>query len=312
MHAVARRIEPQAALLRAWALHGGVSAQVTAFEMARPDGKTRTLVLRVHGAADRGQNPHVAEHEYRVLQIVHAAGLPIPAPVTFDASGDILPLPYLVVEYVEGAPATQTADPARLVAQMAAFLAGLHRIDADRAGLSFLRRVEDGVAGALRRPPDKLDEELHESRIRATLAAAWPLPQRNRTVLLHGDYWPGNVLWRDAGSAGDAAGIAAVIDWEDAATGDPLADLANARLELLWAFGADAMQEFSARYLSLADVDAAHLPYWDLYAALRPIAGMAGWGLDAAVLRKMRVRHRAFTAQAFGAIAPRGVPPRSG
>jgi aminoglycoside phosphotransferase (APT) family kinase protein len=34
------------------------------------------------------------------------------------------------------------------------------------------------------------------------------------------------VLWRDGR-------IVAVIDWEDAQVGDPLADLANTRLELL-------------------------------------------------------------------------------
>ena len=31
--------------------------------------------------------------------------------------------------------------------------------------------------------------------------------------------------------------IVAVIDWEDAALGDPLADVANARLEVLMHFG---------------------------------------------------------------------------
>jgi aminoglycoside phosphotransferase (APT) family kinase protein len=38
--------------------------------------------------------------------------------------------------------------------------------------------------------------------------------------VLHGDYWPGNVLWRDGRLVG-------VIGWEEAAFGDPLADLAN-------------------------------------------------------------------------------------
>lgn len=45
-------------------------------------------------------------------------------------------------------------------------------------------------------------------------------------------------MWRDGQ-------LAAVIDWEDAQLGDPLADVANARLEILWAFGIEAMLRFS-------------------------------------------------------------------
>ena len=34
-----------------------------------------------------------------------------------------------------------------------------------------------------------------------------PPVQVNRPVLLHGDFWPGNILWRDGR-------LVAVIDWE--------------------------------------------------------------------------------------------------
>jgi aminoglycoside phosphotransferase (APT) family kinase protein len=46
-----------------------------------------------------------------------------------------------------------------------------------------------------------------------------------------------------------------VIDWEDAAIGCPLADLANARLELLWAAGGEAMEEFTRRYTAMEPVE---------------------------------------------------------
>jgi aminoglycoside phosphotransferase (APT) family kinase protein len=42
------------------------------------------------------------------------------------------------------------------------------------------------------------------------------------------------VLWRDGR-------IVAVIDWEEAAFGDPMADLANSWLEIVWHFGTAAM-----------------------------------------------------------------------
>ena len=70
------------------------------------------------------------------------------------------------------------------------------------------------------------------------MAAAWPLVRRNPAVLLHGDFWPGDVLWQ-------AGRLTAVLDWEDAQVGDPLADVGNTRLEFLWAFGREAMQQFT-------------------------------------------------------------------
>jgi aminoglycoside phosphotransferase (APT) family kinase protein len=60
-------------------------------------------------------------------------------------------------------------------------------------------------------------------------------------VLLHGDYWPGNVLWHDGK-------IVAVIDWEDARLGDPLIDLAMSRLDLVWICGIYAMHMFTEQY----------------------------------------------------------------
>jgi len=112
-------------------------------------------------------------------------------------------------------------------------------------------------------------------------------------VILHGDYWPGNTLWRNGR-------LVAVIDWEDAAIGDPLADLGNARLEILMHYGEAAMNEFTCQYSALwPDTDLTALPYWDLYAALRPTGQMDGWGLPAAQLQQFRAAHRTLVADAL-------------
>jgi aminoglycoside phosphotransferase (APT) family kinase protein len=64
---------------------------------------------------------------------------------------------------------------------------------------------------------------------------------------LHGDYWPGNLLWNDGK-------LAAVLDWEDAERGDPLADIALARLDICWAFG-DAASVYAGAPISRPDID---------------------------------------------------------
>jgi aminoglycoside phosphotransferase (APT) family kinase protein len=284
LEALARRIDPGSTLLRTWELKGGVSARVTAFEIARADRRTERFIVRRHGAADLRRNPHIAADEYRLLQVLESAGLPAPTPRYLDAEGEIFSVPCLVVDYVQGEPALEAAEEKELVTQLATVLAEIHRIDRSSADVSFLPEV---VALPPARP--SADEE----RARAVLEAALPLSPRNPPVLVHGDFWPGNTLWRDGR-------LVAVIDWEDAAIGDPLADVANARLELLSALGIEAMDEFTRRYESNATaVDFSDLPYWDLWADLRLAGHMAEWGLDHVTEQRMRAAHEAFVAQAL-------------
>jgi aminoglycoside phosphotransferase (APT) family kinase protein len=289
-----RRIDPRSRLLRTWELKGGVSAQVTAFEIERPDGRTERLIVRRHGARDLNRNPQIAADEFRLLELLKSAGVPAPTPRYLDADGEIFSVPCLVVDYVEGARESAPADETAFVGRLATVLAEIHRVD--YGAVSFLReRVDIGaeVPGARR------DEPSEWRRIREVLESALPLPRRNRSVLLHGDFWPGNTLWKDGQ-------LVAVVDWEDAAIGDPLADVANARLELLWALGLDAMEAFTRRYAGIATaVDFTDLPYWDLWADLRLAGRTSEWGLDATTEQAMRAGHEAFVARALGQLSSR-------
>lgn len=289
---VVQRVDPRSKLLRTWKLTGGVSAQVTALEIEQPGGQTKKLIVRQHGEVDLKRNPQVAADEFQLLQLLHSAGLATPKPYYLDQSGEIFSTPYVVIEYIEGKPEFAPAHSDDLILQLATHLSRIHAVNCSYLDVSFLPRQENKYARRLRERPAEVDESLHEGHIRDVLEAAWPLPQRNPSVLLHGDFWPGNILWRDGQ-------LVAVIDWEDAALGDPLADLSNSRLEILWAFGIDAMHRFTRDYQSMASIDLTNLPYWDLCAALRPISQIAGWGLDDLTEKTMREGHRWFTGQAF-------------
>ena len=292
--ALAPRIEPGSKLLRTWELTGGVSAQVTAFEIEWPDGRTERLIVRRHGARDLKRNPDIAAHEFRLLELLKSAGIAAPTPRYLDAGGEVFSVPCLVVDYVEGEREPKPADETEFVGRLATVLAEIHRVDYGE--VSFLRkRVDIGAEIPGRRPA----EPAEAPRIRDVLESALPLPRRNRSVLLHGDFWPGNTLWKDGR-------LVAVIDWEDAAIGDPLADVANARLELLWAVGIDAMEAFTRRYASIATaVDFTDLPYWDLWADLRLAGRTSEWALDASTEKAMRAGHEAFVAQALEQLSAR-------
>jgi aminoglycoside phosphotransferase (APT) family kinase protein len=296
-------IAPQSILLRTWPLKGGISAGMTALEIALPDGQTKKLIVRRPGDATLKRNPHAAADEFKLLQITQAAGLATQTPYYFDRSGAIFSTPYLVIEYIEGKPEFTCDHIADFTYQLATHLAKIHSVDGSKLDLAFLPKQAQGCVEKFRARPSNLDRSLGEGRIRDTLEAVGPLPQRNASVLLHGDYWPGNILWNDGR-------LMAVIDWEDAILGDPLTDFAISRLDILWIFGIDAYHSFTHSYQSLMAIDYTNLPYWDLCAALRFIrlagADLAEWaaffrpfGRHDITEQTIREHYRLFIAQAF-------------
>lgn len=270
---------------------GGVSAQVTALEVERPGEPPLKLIARQHGAIDRAGNPHIARDEHRLLTIACSHGLAVPKPYFVDESCELFTDPVVVIAFIEGETVFEPVERAGYLSQMAAELARIHGVPAS-AELSFLPEQGRGFGER----PATLDESMSEGRIREALERARPVEPVNPATLLHGDFWPGNILWRDGE-------LAAVIDWEDAKTGDPLSDLGSARLEMLFALGEDAMREFTARYVSLTSLDVGALPYWDLCAALRPCSALATWGLDPQTELRLRERHRWFVDEALRALA---------
>ena len=304
---VVQTIVPHSKLLRTWPLKGGISAGMTALEIERPDGQASRMIVRQPGAATLKQNPHAAQDEFRLLQMTQSLGLATPAPYYLDSSGRIFATPYLVVEYIEGKPEFAPAHVADCMLQAATHLASIHRVDGSRLDLSFLPKQAQGFAGYFGECPANVDESLDEGRIRDTLESAWPFPQRNAPALLHGDFWPGNLLWREDR-------LVAVIDWEDATLGDPLTDFAISRLDILWIFGIDAMNAFTHHYTSLLPTDDTHLPYWDLCAALRLVrlagSDLAAWaaffvpyGRHDITAQTIRDHYRFFITQAFEKLA---------
>jgi aminoglycoside phosphotransferase (APT) family kinase protein len=300
-------IAPHGKLLRTWRLTGGISAAMTAFEVEYPDGRTRKMIVRRPGDQTLRRNPHAASDEFKLLQMTQYLGLATQAPYYLDQSGQIFSTPYLVIEYIEGRPEFAPAALADFALQLATHLANIHRAEDSHLDVSFLPRQAKGFTDNVGKRPAEVDTSLDEGRIRDALEAAWPLPQRNAPVLIHGDFWPGNILWRDAK-------LVAVIDWEDAKLGEPLTDLAISRLDMLWIFGIDAMNAFTQHYISMMAIDYTNLPYWDLYAALRLVrlagADLAEWvaffppfGRHDITEQTLREHYRWFITQAFEKLA---------
>ena len=282
------QIAPGSQLLKSWPLSGGVSAQVTALEILRNDGTLQRWLVRQHGEVDRQRNPRIAADEFKLLQLLRTAGIAVPQPYYVDTTGEMLGSPAIIIEFIDGTSAFSPHDVDDFAYQLARQLHKLHTLDITHLDLDFLPHQQVTIAA----PPRQLDESLSEGAIRRTLAQLDPILHANPVALLHGDYWPGNILWQDGQ-------LMAVIDWEDAQVGDPLADVANCRFELCWTVSQEAMDRFTHHYRALSALDFGNLPYWDLRAALRPAGKLSSWGLEPESERRMRAAHQTFVEAAL-------------
>jgi aminoglycoside phosphotransferase (APT) family kinase protein len=292
-------IDPSLRLMTTRPLAGGVSAQLTSIDALQPSGQVDRLVLRQYGAANLRSDPHVAVHEYALLRLLHSAGLPVPRPRHADESATIMPVPCLVIEFIDGQAITEpsqlTASLTDFTGQLAAALAQLHAAAFTLAEAPYLADIAAIAARKVPTWPSAPDESLGEPAVRTALARVWPPPLRNQPVLLHGDFWPGNTLSRDGTLVG-------VVDWEDAVLGDPLHDIANARMEICMAFGASAASEFTRQYCALLPtVDMTALRHWDLYAALRHAGRMGEWGLTPGDRSRLEAGHHDFVTTVLAA-----------
>lgn len=293
-----QRIDSRNRLLRTWELKGGISAQVTALEVEHDNGSTSKMIVRQHGAVDLKRNPNIAADEFKLLSVLYKNGLPVPKPYYVEATGDLLGTPCIVLEFIEGATEFATDNLLDFAQTMALTLVQIHEIAFSSRDLSFLPTLIEAAGRRINNRPATLDDTLDEGHIRDTLEAVWPLPELNVPALLHGDYWPGNWMWYNGE-------LAAVVDWEDAMLGDPLSDVGNCRFELTWAFGLDAAAQFTKQYRAMMPgLNYKHLPYWDLYATLRPVGEISEWFRDdPASEKRMRDGHRLFREQAFAKLA---------
>jgi aminoglycoside phosphotransferase (APT) family kinase protein len=287
-------LEPDGHLVDARALTGGVSAVVFGLEIATTDGRRRRVVFRQHRGGDlKHHDATVTAKEHGLLAELHRLGFAVPEPLAYVDGMDALPS--LVMDWVDGS--TELADDELddALDQMARFLVDLHGLDPSSSQLPALAPIEDPRVAIV----DFLPSTEIGRDVAARLASGGIEPERNRRAVLHGDYWPGNVLWRDGR-------LVAVLDWEDASLGDPLADLATARVELLCQYGDDGMERFTAGYLAafeerIGPLHLARLPLWELYVSAAALASMGSWGLDP----REEARRRAQTGRFFEAAAHR-------
>jgi aminoglycoside phosphotransferase (APT) family kinase protein len=299
--ALARRAVPGAtAVLRTVRLSGGANNETWSFDAIGPDGPVPLILRRKTGeggglrAADDPDVPSIGpEDEAAVLRAVVAAGVPAPPVRAVLEPADGLGRGFVMDRLPgETRPKKLLHDAAfagarsRAIGQCARALAALHGVPpAARAGVPDAGAVETPSAAALPRlrratPADEL--ALWERRWRRhggarpvfELALRWlhaNVPAAPaRFALVHGDFRTGNLLV-------DGDGLRAVLDWELAHVGDPMADL-GWMCVASWRFGELDAQAggFGTRDALIAayrdaggEADAERVRYWETLGTFR-------------------------------------------
>ena len=175
---------------------------------------------------------HDVSREYRVMNALRGTPVPVPRAWLRCIDDAVIGAPFYLMDEVVGtvlrAPDMVSVltepDRRRLGYALVDTLAALHNVSAAAVGLADLGRPD----GYLRRQLDrwarqyrqiKTRELPHIEEIIGSLSDS--MPENHGASIVHGDFRLDNVIV----DAADPGKIVAVLDWEMATLGDPLADL---------------------------------------------------------------------------------------
>ena len=270
------KIAPGSTLLHVELLPGSFSNHTHLVEARLPCGETLKCAVRryqVYGNYDRGEK---ARREFKAFELMNRSGIPSPEALLLDDTGDLLGVPGIVTRFVEGALVLDgPAEPLAWACKLAVMLAKIHAIPLDEQARSFLLDANAEATWFLKAKaaPEYMrvfpeGEELWE-KLRRLYPSLGPVTP----ALVHIDYWSGNILWQEGE-------ISAVLDWEEAACGDPVIDVAYARMNMFLMGLPEAAKEFLRVYEAESGRKAENLSFWEMAAAVRPMDDPVGWEVD--------------------------------
>ncbi len=261
-------------------LSGGAIQENWALDVAA-GGKVHALVLRRDAPATIGASRSRAQ-EYTLLAAAHRGGVMVPRPMGFCDDAGVIGAPFAVLERVAGEgygpkvvrDTSLGGDRDALVRHLGRQLAAIHALAPDAEGWAILgdRPKNPAVAEiALLRgwlddlgtPHPGLDWALRQCELHA--------PAAGEVVFAHRDFRTGNYMV-------DADGLTAVLDWEFAGWGDPMADIGWFCAEC-WRFarrdleagGIAGRGPFYAGYEAESGrrIDPARVAWWEVMAHIR-------------------------------------------
>jgi aminoglycoside phosphotransferase (APT) family kinase protein len=190
------------------------------------------VVLRRPPRGPLPPSAHDVLREARLLSALEATPVRTPRVLAVCDDTSVIGAPFYVMEWMQGEVITDRLPPAldneaerdRMADQLIDALVELHSVDWQAAGLAGFGKP----TGYLERQVRRFSGLWQHNRTRDLPAVEqlghWlsqHMPQSPLATVVHGDYRLGNTMFL----SGAPAQLAAILDWEMATIGDPLADL---------------------------------------------------------------------------------------
>ncbi|MFN8231914.1 MAG: phosphotransferase family protein [Actinomycetota bacterium] len=197
-----------------------------------------TLVLRRPPLGDLAQSANDVLREARVLKALASTSIPVPWVIDTCEDPAVIGAPFFLMEEIDGVvvndalPVHFGADAAGAIAEsVVEHLVRIHGIEPDSAGFERLGRPDGYLERQVARFSTLLEQNTTRDLPLLERVGEWLAsnrPESPPATFVHGDFRLGNIMFEPYRPA-----IAAVLDWEMATIGDPLADLGY--LSAMWA-----------------------------------------------------------------------------
>ena len=243
-------------------LEGGVSSDVFLIEV-QIDRTLKKLVLRTSGGPPA---ENIIETEFELLKVIYGKEIPCAEPLLLDTSCKTMDKEFMLMSFLEGSIDIPDGKDLSFIKEMAKKLRIIHQTDI-RSLPKLPLRID---------PLEDLFEYLplykNMDKLKRFLEQKTDTQYKGKRVFLHGDYWPGNILWKKSQITG-------IVDWEYAAIGDPISDLAVTSLELRYEYGVKGMKKFLEIYSSFMRIDRFRYSLWLIYVASSTLHFIHEWKL---------------------------------
>lgn len=254
---------PELELINFEPLVGGASSEVFLIK-AKRDNKELKLVLRAEGGPP---SKNSIQTEFNLLKSLNDLIIPSAEPLFIDTSCNILDKPFMLLSFLEGNNKLPREENIDLIPKMLEQLILIHSTN-----LTALPNLPLQI-----NPLDGLHEYLPKGKewteLGNYLSSLKNTAFEGKRVFLHGDFWLGNILWSEDEIVG-------VVDWDYAAIGDPLSDLAVSSLEIRYQFGKDGMTKLYETYLENFKIDNFRFSLWLIYVASSTLHFIEEWNFS--------------------------------
>ena len=190
--------------------------------------KNTHIILRKKPPGNLLPSAHAIEREYKVQKALMKTQVPCPKMIFLCEDDSIVGTPFYIMEFVKGVVYESILDVKdkhkrkSTFLEMVKMLAQLHNINYEKVGLKKFGKLGNYAE----RQINRWEKQWHLSKQRELpeidIIINWlnkHIPNTFQSSIVHGDYRLGNLIYSE-----NKATIRAVLDWELATIGDPLAD----------------------------------------------------------------------------------------